>query len=229
MAKTDVKVLGAWPSSFVLRPRIALNLKSVEYEFLEEDFGSKSPLLLQSNPVYKKMPVLIHLDKPICESLIIVQYIDEVWASGPSLLPSDPYDQALARFWAAYIDDKWFPSVRGIALPQGEEAEAELMVQVFEGLALLEDAFDKCGQGKAFFGGDKVGYVDIALGSFLGLLRVAEKMNNVKLLDEAKTPKLVGWAERFCSHDAVKEVMPETDKLVEFAKMLRARFKAPAS
>lgn len=106
MAKTDVKVLGAWPSSFVLRPRIALNLKSVEYEFLEEDFGSKSPLLLQSNPVYKKMPVLIHLDKPICESLIIVQYIDEVWASGPSLLPSDPYDQALARFWAAYIDDK---------------------------------------------------------------------------------------------------------------------------
>lgn len=107
MAKNDdVKVLGAWPSPFVMRARIALNLKSIDYEFLEETIGSKSQLLLQSNPVHKKVPVLIHGDKPICESLIIVQYIDEVWTSAPSILPSDPYDRAIQRFWAAYVDDK---------------------------------------------------------------------------------------------------------------------------
>lgn len=103
------------------------------------------------------------------------------------------------------------------------------MVQVFKGLALLEDAFDKCSQGKAFFEGEKIGYIDIALGSLLGWLKAAGKMNNVKLLDDAKTPKLVGWAERFCSHGAVKEIMTEADKLVEFAKILQAKFKAPAS
>ena len=106
MAKNDVKVLGAWPSPYVIRPRIALNIKSVNYEFLEETFGSKSELLLQSNPVHKKIPVLIHGDKPICESMIIVEYIDEVWTSGPSILPSDPYDRAIQRFWAAYVDEK---------------------------------------------------------------------------------------------------------------------------
>jgi glutathione S-transferase len=106
MAKSEVKLLGAWPSPFVMRPRIALNIKAVEYDFLEETFGSKSQLLLQSNPVHKKVPVLIHADKPICESLIIVQYIDEVWTSAPSILPSDPYDRAIQRFWAAYVDDK---------------------------------------------------------------------------------------------------------------------------
>lgn len=106
MAGNDVKVLGAWPSPYVMRPRIALNIKSVAYDILEEQFGSKSELLLKSNPVYKKIPVLIHDGNPISESLIIVQYIDEVWNSGPSILPSDPYDRAIARFWATYIDDK---------------------------------------------------------------------------------------------------------------------------
>lgn len=103
----DVKLIGAWPSPFVMRARIALKLKSIDYQFMEEKFGSKSELLLKSNPVYKKIPVLIHGEKPICESLIIVQYIDELWSSsGPSILPSDPYDRAISRFWAVYLDDK---------------------------------------------------------------------------------------------------------------------------
>nr|MBN8157126.1 glutathione S-transferase N-terminal domain-containing protein [Vibrio vulnificus] len=80
--------------------------KNVDYEYVEENMASKSQLLLQSNPVHKKIPVLIHNGKPVCESLIIVQYIDEVWSSGKSILPSDPYDRAVARFWAAYLDEK---------------------------------------------------------------------------------------------------------------------------
>lgn len=109
MAKSDVKVLGSWPSPFVMRARIALNIKSVNYEYFEERLREgKSELLLKSNPVHKKIPVLIHGDKPICESLVIVQYIDETWSSGPSILPSDPYERATARFWAAYLDEKVF-------------------------------------------------------------------------------------------------------------------------
>ncbi|KAM7484310.1 hypothetical protein LguiA_000319 [Lonicera macranthoides] len=229
MATVDVKILGAWPSPFVMRPRIALNIKSVDYEFLEEKFGSKSELLVKSNPVYKKIPVLIHGDKPVCESLVIVQYIDEVWTSGPSILPSDPYDRATERFWAAYIDDKFFPSMSGIAKAEGEEARKAAIELFGEGLVLLEDAFVKCSKGKSFFGGDKIGYLDIALGSFLAWLRVTEKMNHVSLLDETKTPSLSKWADDFCSDAAVKDVMPETDKLAEVAKMLLAKFKSPPS
>ncbi|XP_009608989.1 glutathione S-transferase U17-like [Nicotiana tomentosiformis] len=229
MAGNDVKVLGAWPSPYVMRPRIALNIKSVAYDILEEQFGSKSELLLKSNPVYKKIPVLIHDGKPISESLIIVQYIDEVWNSGPSILPSDPYDRAIARFWATYIDDKWFPAMRGIAAAQGEDAQKAAMEPVVEGLVLLEDAFKSCSKGKKFFGGNKIGYLDIALGCFLGWMRVTEKMNNIKLLDEAKTPGLYKWAEDFCADSAVKDVMPATDKLAEAAKVILAKSRAQAS
>jgi len=102
-----VRVIGLWPSPFVIRVLIALKLKGVEYEFVEEEVGKKSELLLRSNPVHKKIPVLLHHGKPISESLVIVQYVDEAWSSAaPAILPADPYTRAVHRFWAQYIDDK---------------------------------------------------------------------------------------------------------------------------
>ncbi|THG14182.1 hypothetical protein TEA_020275 [Camellia sinensis var. sinensis] len=145
---SDIKLIGMRPSPYVNRVQYALNMKSIDYEFLEEKFGSKSELLIQSNPIHKKVPVLIHAHKPICESLIIVQYIDELWTSGPSILPFDPYDRAIAWFWAAYIDNKWYPSLKQIRMSKGEEKKLAAVEAVKEGLALLEDAFVKCSKGK---------------------------------------------------------------------------------
>ncbi|KAH1197998.1 Glutathione S-transferase U17 [Glycine max] len=186
--------------------RIALNNKSVEYEFIEERLESKSQLLLQSNPIYKKIPVLIHRDKTHSEFFIIVQYVDDVWSSASPIVPSNPYDHAVACFWAAaYIDEK----------------KKRFIEEVRQGLALLKDVFKSSSKGMAFYGGNQIGFLDIALGSFLGWLRVTEISNGVKLLDQSNTPELVKCDERFCAHGVVKDVMPEIWKVVEFAKTLK--------
>ncbi|CAN6900369.1 unnamed protein product [Brassica oleracea] len=49
--------------------------------------------------------VFINNGKPVCESAIQVQYIDEVWSDKNPLLPSDPYQRAQARFWVDFIDN----------------------------------------------------------------------------------------------------------------------------
>ncbi|XP_058194229.1 glutathione S-transferase U17-like [Rhododendron vialii] len=215
----SVRLIGGRASPFVNRVQIALNLKSIDYEFLQEKFGSKSELLLKSNPIHKKIPVLIHEDRAICESLIIVQYIDETWTSGPSILPSDSYDRATAQFWAAYIDEKCTPNLRALRAAKGEEEKSEASNRLFEMWILLEEVLVKRSEGgKGFFGGDKIGYVDIALGCSLGWLKAMEKLLGVKLLNAEKTPELVRWAERFCADDAVKGVIPETEELLEFSK-----------
>jgi glutathione S-transferase len=228
MAEKAVKLLGAWSSPFVMRPMIAFNLKSVEYEFIDEPLYTqpKSEFLLKLNPVHKKIPALIHGDKPVCESLIIIEYIDETWSTGSPILPSDPYERATARFWASYIDEKWFPNLKVISVAQGDEAKKAVIDSVLEGLAVLEDAYVKSSNGKPFFGGDTMGHADITLGSFIGWIRVIEQANGIQLLDEAKIPNLVKWAEIFVAHPAVKDVMPETNKLAEFAKMFFAMMRA---
>ncbi|RWW11226.1 hypothetical protein GW17_00025174 [Ensete ventricosum] len=219
----EVKLIGSWPSPFVLRARVALNLKGVEYEYLQEKPGPKSELLLGSNPVYKKIPVLLHHCKPVCESMIIVEYVDVVWAAATrAILPADPYERALHRFWAAYIDGKLFPSVVAIAKDEPKMAKVEAVQLLHTGIKLMEEAFERLSKGKGFFGGDAIGYLDIALGCFLGWFKVCEEVTGLKFLDEEKSPLLVGWAERFCSDEAVKDVMPENERLEEYTKLCRA-------
>ncbi|KAL8106250.1 hypothetical protein AgCh_029875 [Apium graveolens] len=202
---------------------MALNLKSVEFEYVEESLSSKSKLLLDSNPVYGKVPVMIHDDKIICESLVIVQYIDQVWTeNGYSILPSDPFDLAVARFWAAYVDDKLIPLLKELLWAKEEEYIA-LKERVEEVMVVLEKAFVKCSAGKAYFGGDDVGYIDIALGSCLEFIKAMEEISGIKLVDEARTPELVRWAERFRLNDAVKDFLPETEMVVDVLKRIQSK------
>ncbi|URE36900.1 glutathione s-transferase [Musa troglodytarum] len=153
-----VVLLDFWVSPFGQRCRIALAEKGVEYEYREENLGDKSPLLLKSNPVHKKIPVLIHDGKPVCESLIIVQYIDEAWPDRAPLLPAEPYARAQARFWADFVDKKVFDSAKNLLMLKGEAQEAA-KEEFIEILRLLEGELGD----KKYFGGDAFGFVDIAL------------------------------------------------------------------
>ncbi|KAK8945169.1 Glutathione S-transferase U18 [Platanthera zijinensis] len=222
-AEQSLKLVGFSGSPYVARARVALNLKRIDYEFVVEEHGKKSELLIESNPVYKKVPVLIHRGNPICESLVILHYIDEVWAAaGPPILPADPYDRATARFWAAYIDDKLPAQSSVLFIDQADEAEKEeAKIKLVQVLEPLEEAFKKCSGGNSFFGGDTIGYIDIVLGSYLGGIKAVEVITGIKLLDEAKIPCLVEWADCFCSSDAVKGVI-DVDEMVEFIKLARS-------
>ncbi|KAI3949076.1 hypothetical protein MKW92_030839 [Papaver armeniacum] len=130
MAKDEVKLFGYWASPFAIRVEWALKIKGIEYEYIDEDLINKSPMLLQYNPVHKKIPVLVHNGKPVAESLVIIEYIDETWKQNP-IFPEDPYEKAQARF--------------GLTGKGKKEAR--------ENLKTLEMGL----KGK-FFGGEKIGF-----------------------------------------------------------------------
>ncbi|CAN1278880.1 Probable glutathione S-transferase [Linum perenne] len=212
----DIKLLGTWPSQWSHRVIWALKLKGVSFEFVEEDISNKSPLLLQYNPIYNKVPVLVHGGKPICESSVIMEYIDETWSHhNKPLMPVDPYARSIARFWIKFADDQvtqgllfGFHSSKlwRVALTSGEERE-EAIKECLELLQIIEEKAGLC-ENNNFFNGDEIGIVDLAfsgIGYWLGLI---ESSVGVKMMDSHKFPRLFSWATNFREHPVIKANTP---------------------
>lgn len=106
MQNEEVVLFGTRASPFCNRVEVALKLKGIPYDYAEEDLANKSDSLLHYNPVHKKVPVLVHNGKPIAESLVILEYIDDCWNNAPKLLPEDPYQRAKLCFQANFHDQK---------------------------------------------------------------------------------------------------------------------------
>ncbi|KAG6595363.1 putative glutathione S-transferase, partial [Cucurbita argyrosperma subsp. sororia] len=209
----EVQVFGYRSGSFSRRIELALKLKGVDYEHIEEDLlnNKKSDLLLKYNPIYKKVPVLVHNGNPISESVVILEYIEDTWKHNP-IFPEHPYDRAQARFWAKYIDDMVVPAMQKASLSKEEERE-KAIEELHKKFEPLENEL----KNKKFFGGDEMGVVDIVGFVFAGWIPAIEEAVGFKLLNH-KFPNLRKWIEEYANHTVAKQVLPEKDALVVFIK-----------
>ncbi|GAB4844964.1 hypothetical protein Ancab_038358 [Ancistrocladus abbreviatus] len=197
----EVKLHGWWASPFALRVIWSLKIKGVEYDYVEENLPEQSPLLLQYNPVYKKIPVLVHHGKPIAESLVIMEYIDETWKQNP-LLPQDPYERA-----------KCTPVNRRVFRSTGEEQQKAL-TEVRENWKLMESGLE----GKRFFGGEQIGFADVA-NAWIGYwTRIVQEVVGIKLIDEESVPLLAKWFRDILEIPLIKESLPPQDKFLAHIK-----------
>ncbi|XP_020219797.1 probable glutathione S-transferase [Cajanus cajan] len=204
----EVILLNFWVSPYGIRVRIALEEKGIKYENREEDVNKKSPLLLQMNPVNKTIPVLIHNGKPICESLIAVEYIDEVWNDKSPLLPSDPYQRSQARFWTNYVDTKMYEIAVKIWKSEGEEKEAA-KEEFLECLKLIEEQLGD----KPYFGGDNLGLLDIVLVPLICYTYTYNIYGN--FINETQYPKIIAWSKRCALKETVSKCLPEEQRVKE--------------
>ncbi|XP_076934447.1 putative glutathione S-transferase [Bidens hawaiensis] len=198
----EVKLYATAGSPFVSRVELALNLKGISYDILQEDLKNKSTQLLNYNPVRKEVPVLVHNGKPISESLVIVEYIDDVWTGYP-ILPLDPYQKSVARFWARFIDSTCIPALFKVFGNNGAE---QAIAEAWEHLQKLED--ELAAKGNKFFGGDSISLVDIAANFIAYWLGTLVEATDIKFVTKDKFPKIMEWADNFVNDEVVKKVLP---------------------
>ncbi|XP_010069124.2 glutathione transferase GST 23 [Eucalyptus grandis] len=219
----EVELLGLWVSPFVRRVEWALKLKGIAYDYIEEDILNKSALLLRLNPVHQKVPVLVHAGRVVCESFLILEYIDETWKQIP-LLPRDPYDRAMARFWASVAEGQLLANAWVASCSEGEEQESAIKLAT-EALGHIEGVI----KGKAFFGGEGIGYLDLAIGWVAYWLPIWDEVGLMKIFDPTMFPATVAWTGRFIEHPVIKENLPPRDKTVVYCRQKRSQMLASKS
>ncbi|GMH10191.1 hypothetical protein Nepgr_012032 [Nepenthes gracilis] len=166
----------------------------------------------------RKIPVLVHNEKAIAESQLILEYIDETWKENP-IMPQDPYERAMARFWAKFIDEKCVPSFRKALL--GEETEVENAIEeTRENLKILEKTLED----KNFFGGERIGFVDIVANVIAYWVFLFQEAAEKEVLTE-EFSILCNWKNKYVNHNITKETLPPKDKAVAFYRAHFARSK----
>ncbi|EFJ19197.1 hypothetical protein SELMODRAFT_111186 [Selaginella moellendorffii] len=208
----DVTLLSFWASPFSMRAKLALLLKGIEHEDLPQDLGNKSKILLESNPVHKKVPVLIHKGKPIAESAIIVHYIDEVWPGTSPLLPKDAFLRAEHRFWTDFIDKKLLDCL--MRFMRGDAKNEEFI----ENCELLEGAFTKLGNEEEgpFFGGARMSFLDVMLAPYAVWIPGIVGVMGLKPANQEQCPRLHNFFQAVLAHPAAKLALPTVEALKEF-------------
>lgn len=192
-----VTLIGSPVSPYVRKVLAACAIKGVEVEldpmspmYGNDDFERISPL--------RRVPVWIEGDLVLCDSSVIVQYIEET-RPGPSLWPADPAQRARARWLEEFADTRLF-DVLGwrlffqIALKPrffGTEPDAELVekardVELPEILDYLESQTPETG---FLFG--ELSMADLSVApAFLNARAVQVNV------DPGRWPRLAAWLER---------------------------------
>ena len=96
--------------------RITMRAKGLAWESVKVDLFKAE----QYDPKYLKLnpkgivPTLVHDGKPIIESTLICEYLDDAFPQ-PPLIPADPWLRARMRLWSKMVDEGLFEGVTEIS------------------------------------------------------------------------------------------------------------------
>lgn len=76
-------------------------------------------------------------------------------------------------------------------------------------------------EGKKFFGGDTIGFVDIIAGWVPSLLGIIEEIIGIKIINEEDLPLISAWIKDFMDHNLLKETMPPQEKVMAHMRAIR--------
>lgn len=194
---------------YVERSRIVLLEKDVPHEVEFIDLANKPAWFLALSPM-GRVPVLVVDDRPIFESTIINELIEELYPR-PALMPSDPLARAEARAWIVFANDVLMPGSYAALLALAGGAAGDALARP---LTALRDAFAKLEPqvkrgGGPFFQGEAFTLVDAAYAPFFRRWRMAEGWGGPEARMLSGFPALSAWADALLARPSVARAAPE--------------------
>ncbi|KAF2096953.1 glutathione S-transferase [Rhizodiscina lignyota] len=205
----DLTLWSTWFDPFSHRPWIALEEKQVPYQFRNTNPFLQEPSFLGVSP-RGLVPALTVADgRPVNDSIIICEYIEDAFPSAPSLFPQDPYERSVVRTWVDRVNKGFVPCFFRLmqAQPTTEpEAHEKALQELYDELSAV------CANWKGpFFLGEKFSLVDIAIGPWAVRDFIVERYRG---FERQKVKGWTEWAEALASRPSIAKTTSE--KYVEF-------------
>ncbi|CAM6093502.1 unnamed protein product [Calypogeia fissa] len=217
----DLQLLTSKYSPFGQRMHLALTEKKIPCQVEYVNYLSEKPeILLKANPIYKKIPTIIHNGNAIPESIIILEYLEEAFPDHNPLMPKEPYKRSLARFWADYIYKSFANFNEAFATKPGTAEKEAANAKIWESLKTLDTAMTKFSAEGPFFVGEKFGYLDVVLAPLSNGVILLERLGGVPLPGPDELPRLHKWMETTREHPSVKAVLPSGEESFTYLKAL---------
>ncbi|KAF7807062.1 glutathione transferase GST 23-like [Senna tora] len=95
------------------------------------------------------------------------------------------------------------------------------------GVKSIKEALEKIEEeikGKKFFGGQKIGYLDLALGWMSYWLPIFEEVGCMNIMDPSKFSAINSWINNFLNHPLIKGTFPPRDKMIPYFQRRKNQF-----
>ncbi|KAL0489195.1 maleylacetoacetate isomerase GSTZ [Acrasis kona] len=160
-----------WRSSASWRVRIAMNLKKIQFEYKAVNLlkgEQKSEEHTKLNPS-SAIPVLVIDGNVLCQSISILEYLEETRSEGNHLLPKDPYQRSVVRNIVQMIASDTSPIqnlrvLNKVSNDFGEQHKLKWAKDVIEaGLKPVEQVLRTSSSSGQYCVGDQVSLADLCL------------------------------------------------------------------
>jgi len=199
---------------YVQRAVIALTEKGVPFERRDVDLSRKPDWFTALSPL-GKTPVLVVDGRPIFESAVILEYLEETQPR--PLHPADPISRARHRSWVEVASSILNDIARFYTAPDAESfetARARLAGQ-------FRRAEDELGTGP-WFDGEAFSLVDAAFGPVFRYFDVFERIGDFGVLDGCG--KVTRWHAALAARPSVRSAVS-----IDYPQRLRVFLRARGS
>lgn len=185
---------------YVRRARITLLEKGIEHEVKYLDPQDLPAWFYDISPM-GKVPVLLVDGEPLFESMVIVEYLEEITPG--KLYPEDPFQKAQNRSWIVFGEDilsKTFDLMNS----KDEKEYSRTVAMLDERFDILEE--DVLSEGP-FFNGEMFGIVDAVYAPIFHFHKAVKEIDDHGLFDER--PLLTAWSEKLLVQPSVIASVPD--------------------
>ncbi|CAM6128833.1 unnamed protein product [Calypogeia fissa] len=216
----EVKLFTFRYSPFAQRAAIALKEKQISFEAIEVDFANKPRELLDANPIYKKVPTIIHNGNAVAESVVILEYLEDAFPQQVPLMPEDTYEKSKVRFWIDYVYKGFSSLAVGFRTKPGTPEKQAAKEDIDKSVKTLEGGMISFSEDGPFFAGERFGLLDVALAPLCMAPPLLKKLGGIEIPGPDEVPRLHRWMDVVKVHPSVSSTIPPEGDALDFMTAL---------